>query len=73
MRTFAGLSPRRRGPGRRLEVFAGLLEWAGVAQRVRSSDPRVKVRLRNGAGGGWNKAHIGGAAIALLFRMEAHQ
>ncbi|HMD69813.1 MAG TPA: hypothetical protein VKF41_00635, partial [Bryobacteraceae bacterium] len=33
------------------EFFAGLLEWAGVPQQVKSSDPEVKARLHRGAGG----------------------
>jgi beta-galactosidase len=33
------------------EFFAGLLEWAGVTQQVRSSDAEVKARLHKGAGG----------------------
>ena len=33
------------------EFFAGLLEWAGVQQQVKSSDPEVKARLHRGAGG----------------------
>ena len=35
------------------EFFAGLLDWAGVAQQVRSSDPQVKARLHNGPGGAY--------------------
>jgi len=31
--------------------FASLLDWAGVAQKVRSSDPRVQARLHSGDGG----------------------
>lgn len=31
--------------------FAGLLTWAGVKQRVLSSEPEIKVRLHEGAGG----------------------
>jgi beta-galactosidase len=31
--------------------FAELLEWAGIRQRVRSSDPDITARLHDGAGG----------------------
>ncbi len=41
---------RNHAPATR-EFFAGLLAWAGVAQRVQSSDPQVKARLHEGAGG----------------------
>src|SRR5690606_4123013 len=33
------------------EFFAGLLKWGNVTQGVHSSDPEVKVRLHEGAGG----------------------
>jgi len=49
--TFPGGSYfRTHAPGTR-EFFAGLLDWAGVRQQVRSSDPEVKARLHRGAGG----------------------
>jgi beta-galactosidase len=32
-------------------LFAGLLDWAGIKQMVRSSDPQVKARLHTAAGG----------------------
>jgi beta-galactosidase len=41
---------RNHAPATR-EFFAGLLAWAGVAARVQSSDPQVKARLHQGAGG----------------------
>jgi beta-galactosidase len=42
---FRGHAPETR------EFFAGLLAWAGVKPQVQSSDPEVKVRLHQGAGG----------------------
>ncbi len=33
------------------KFFAGLLQWGNVSQRVSSSDPEVKVRVHDGAGG----------------------
>jgi beta-galactosidase len=33
------------------EFFTGLLDWAGIRQQVRVSDPAVKARLHKGAGG----------------------
>jgi beta-galactosidase len=33
------------------EFFAGLPAWAGIQQQVQSSDPEVKARLHQGAGG----------------------
>ena len=41
---------RNRAPATR-EFFAGLLAWAGVPQQAKSSDPEVKARLHQGAGG----------------------
>jgi beta-galactosidase len=41
---------RSHAPATR-EFFAGLLAWSGVPQQVQSSDPGVKARLHNGAGG----------------------
>jgi hypothetical protein len=41
---------RSHAPATR-ELFAGLLAWAGIQQRVQSSDPEVKARLHKGAGG----------------------
>jgi beta-galactosidase len=41
---------RSRAPATR-EFFAGLLAWAGVQQQAKSSDPEVKARLHQGAGG----------------------
>jgi beta-galactosidase len=32
-------------------VFAGFMEWAGVAQRARIDDPSVQARAHQGAGG----------------------
>ena len=49
--TFPGGSYfRNHSPGTRA-FFAGLLPWAGVRPRVESSDPQVKARLHEGAGG----------------------
>jgi beta-galactosidase len=41
---------RNHAPATR-EFFAGLLEWAAISQQVKSSDPEVKARLHQGAGG----------------------
>jgi beta-galactosidase len=46
----AGSYYRNHSPETR-EFFAGLLAWAGVQPRLQSSDPQVKVRLHQGAGG----------------------
>jgi beta-galactosidase len=42
---FRGHAPETR------DFFAGLLAWAGVRPQVQSSDPAVKARLHQGAGG----------------------
>jgi beta-galactosidase len=44
---FRGHAPATR------EFFAGLLAWAGVPQQAKSSDPEVKARLHQGAGGAY--------------------
>jgi beta-galactosidase len=49
--TFPGGSYFRNHAAGTREFFAGLLAWAGVSPRVRSSDPEVKARLQQGAGG----------------------
>ncbi len=46
--TFPGAGYYRRHAPETRKFFAGLLEWGGVAQRVRSSDPDVKARLHTG-------------------------
>ena len=49
--SFPGASYfKQHQPGTR-KFFAGLLEWAGIAQQVTSSDPQVQARLHKGAGG----------------------
>ena len=49
--TFPGGSYFRNHSPATREFFAGLLPWAGVRARLQSSDPQVKVRLHEGAGG----------------------
>ena len=49
--TFPGAGYYRHHARETRSFFAGLLEWGNVAQRVRSSDPDVKARLHEGAGG----------------------
>jgi beta-galactosidase len=49
--TFPGGAYFRSHAPETREFFADLLVWAGVPQRVRSSDAKVKVRLHEGAGG----------------------
>jgi beta-galactosidase len=49
--TFPGGSYYRNHSPATREFFAGLLAWAGVQPRLQSSDPQVKVRLHEGAGG----------------------
>jgi beta-galactosidase len=44
---FRGHAPATR------EFFAGLLDWAGARQQVRSSDPEIKARLHTGPGGAY--------------------
>jgi beta-galactosidase len=41
-----------RSPSARA-FFAGLLDWAGVEQQVRVSDPEIKARLHQGNGGSY--------------------
>lgn len=49
--SFPGAGYARSHTSETRKFFAGLLEWANLAQRVSSSDPEVKVRLHEGAGG----------------------
>ncbi|HEV3339695.1 MAG TPA: beta-galactosidase trimerization domain-containing protein, partial [Pirellulales bacterium] len=49
--TFPGGSYFRNHAAGTREFFAGLLDWAGVKPQVQSSDPAVKARLHQGAGG----------------------
>jgi beta-galactosidase len=49
--TFPGGAYFRSHTPATREFFAGLLEWAGVQQQAKSSDPEVKARLHQGAGG----------------------
>jgi beta-galactosidase len=49
--TFPGAGYYRNHSEGSREFFAGLLEWGNADQRIRSSDPEVKVRLHDGAGG----------------------
>ncbi|MGD1029501.1 MAG: alpha-amylase family protein [Opitutaceae bacterium] len=45
-----GAYDRSHAPATR-EFFADLLPWAGIQPKVQSSDPKVKARLHEGAGG----------------------
>ena len=49
--TYPGAGYFRHHDAGTREFFLGLLEWAGIEQRVRSSDAAVKARLHEGAGG----------------------
>jgi beta-galactosidase len=49
--TFPGAAYARGHAPEAREFFADLLAWAGLQQKVRSSDPKVKARLHEGAGG----------------------
>ncbi len=49
--TFPGAGYYRRHSPETRKFFAGLLEWGGVDQCVRSSDPDIKARLHDGPGG----------------------
>jgi beta-galactosidase len=49
--TFPGGSYFRNHSSATRDFFSGLLTWAGVKQQVQSSDPAVKARLHQGAGG----------------------
>lgn len=49
--TFPGGSYVKSQSADTKKFFAGLLEWAGVSQRVIVSDTQVQVRLHEGAGG----------------------
>lgn len=51
--TFPGGSYYRNHSPETRAFFAGLLDWAGVSQQIRSSDPEVKPRLHRGAGGSY--------------------
>jgi beta-galactosidase len=46
----AGSYARNHSPATR-EFFAGLLVWAGLQPKLRSSDQEVQVRLHQGTGG----------------------
>lgn len=41
---------RHSGPQSRT-FFAGLLDWAGIRQKITSSDPLIRARLHTGGGG----------------------
>src|SRR5664280_2844506 len=49
--TFPGSGYFKNHSAGSRNFFAGLLEWGNVDQRVRSSDPDVKVRMHEGPGG----------------------
>jgi beta-galactosidase len=49
--TMAGYGYATHVGDRDPAFFRGLLAWAGIAQHVVSSEPRVKARLHDGAGG----------------------
>jgi beta-galactosidase len=49
--TFPGAGYYRHHSAETRKFFAGLLQWGGVAQRVRSSEPDVRARLHEGPGG----------------------
>ncbi|MGH9658675.1 MAG: hypothetical protein ACRD96_09035, partial [Bryobacteraceae bacterium] len=49
--TFPGAGYFRHHSAGTRSFFASLLSWAGVAQKVRSSDPAVQARLHSGDGG----------------------
>jgi beta-galactosidase len=51
--TFPGGSYYRNHSPAAREFFGGLLAWAGVQPRVQSSDPEVKARIHEGAGGAY--------------------
>lgn len=49
--TFPGAGYFRHHATQTRQFFAGLLKWGNIAQRALSSDPDVKSRLHDGAGG----------------------
>jgi Beta-galactosidase len=49
--TFPGAGYYRHHSAEARKFFAGLLEWGNVTQGVSSSDPEIKARLHEGAGG----------------------
>jgi beta-galactosidase len=49
--TFPGGGYFRNHSAATRQFFAGLLAWAGITPQVQSSEPKVKVRLHQGAGG----------------------
>lgn len=49
--TFPGAAYHQHHSTETRKFFAGLLEWGGVAQRLRSSDGDIKARLHEGDGG----------------------
>lgn len=49
--TFPGGGYFRTHSASTRKFFAGLLEWAGVRQRVRTDDPEIRARLHQGPGG----------------------
>jgi beta-galactosidase len=51
--TYPGAGYFRHHDAGTRAFFLGLLAWAGVGQQVASSDPAIKARLHNGAGGGY--------------------
>ena len=51
--TFPGGSYFRNHSPATREFFAGLLPWAGVRPGLQSSDPQIKARLHEGAGGAY--------------------
>ncbi len=51
--SYPGASYFRHHQPETKKFFAGLLEWAGITQQVKSSDAQVQARLHTGAGGTW--------------------
>jgi len=49
--TFPGAGYYRHHAPETQAFFAGLLDWGGVTQHIRSSDPEIKARLHEGPGG----------------------
>ncbi|MDX1980960.1 MAG: alpha-amylase family protein [Bryobacteraceae bacterium] len=49
--TFPGAGYFRHHDAQTKSFFSGLLDWAGIRQGLRTSDPMVKARLHKGGGG----------------------